>query len=54
VRNGLTDYGMPLEEAEAWCDGWEREAVGRGLQKEGTYWELGEAWIAEERKARRT
>jgi hypothetical protein len=30
VRNGLTDYGVPLKEAERWCDAWElgRPAVG--------------------------
>ena len=27
VRNGLTDHAMPLEEAERWCDAWEREAA---------------------------
>jgi hypothetical protein len=26
TRNGLTDHGMPLEEAERWCDAWEAEA----------------------------
>ena len=31
VRNGLTDYGMPLEEAERWCDAWELEAATREI-----------------------
>jgi len=53
TRNGLTDYGMPKEEAERWCDAWELEAAGRGLQKDAVYWELGEEWIAAERRARR-
>jgi hypothetical protein len=34
TRNALTDYGMPLEEAERWCDAWStprsiRNAIGR-------------------------
>jgi hypothetical protein len=53
VRNGLTDYGMPLEEAERWCDAWELEAAGRGLPKDAAYWEAGEAWMSEQRAKRR-
>jgi hypothetical protein len=34
VRNGLTDYGMPLEEAERWCDVWEAEAQRLRLPKD--------------------
>jgi hypothetical protein len=34
VRNGLTDYGMPLEDAEQWCAAWEHEAVGRPYREE--------------------
>jgi hypothetical protein len=54
VRNGLTDHGMPLEEAERWCDAWEAEATARGLPKDRDYWTIGSAWIAEQRAAQRT
>ena len=54
VRNGLTDYGMSYEDAERWCDAWEVEAGGRGLPRDGAYWDVGEEWIAEERKAEAT
>ena len=53
VRNGLTDFGMPLEEAERWCVAWELEAAGRALPKDSAYWQLGGDWIAEERAVRR-
>jgi hypothetical protein len=53
TRNGLTDYGMSVEDAERWCDAWEIEAASRGLPRNADYWTLGEAWIAEERRARR-
>jgi hypothetical protein len=53
VRNGLTDYGMSVEDAERWCDAWEIEAASRGLTKDSEYWQLGQSWIADERKARR-
>jgi hypothetical protein len=36
---------------ERWCDAWALEAAGRGLPKDGDYWELGEAWIADRRRA---
>jgi hypothetical protein len=29
VRNGLTDYGSTLAEAERWCDAWVVEAASR-------------------------
>ena len=53
IRNALTGSGMPLETAERWCDAWEIEAAGRGLPKDGTYWQAGAEWIAAERAARR-
>jgi hypothetical protein len=31
VQNGLTDYGMSLEDAEQWCDAWDIEAASRRL-----------------------
>ena len=48
VRNGLTDFGMPLEEAERWCDAWELEAATREIPTTGDFWTVGDAWIAEE------
>jgi hypothetical protein len=55
VRANLTDIGMSLETADRWLDAWELEAAGRGLSRdEWLYWELGQAWIAAERAARRS
>jgi hypothetical protein len=53
VRNGLTDYGMSVEDAERWCDAWEIEAASRDLPRDGAYWRTGAEWIAGERAARR-
>ena len=53
IRNTLTGSGMSLETAERWCDSWEIEAAGRGLPRDGSYWQLGSEWIAAERAARR-
>jgi hypothetical protein len=54
-RNGLTDYGTPLEDAKRWCDAWETEAAAsRNVQRnDRDYWTIGAAWIAEQRAARR-
>jgi hypothetical protein len=53
IRNGLTDYGMSLEDAERWCDAWEIEAASQQLLRDANYWQLGAMWVAEERAARR-
>lgn len=54
VRNGLTDYGMSVEDEERWCDAWEIESASRQLPRgDRDYWQVGSAWIAEERAARR-
>jgi hypothetical protein len=53
VRNGLTDYGVTLEDAERWCTAWEVEAAGRGLVRDAAYWQAGAEWIAAERAGRR-
>ena len=53
IRNGLTDYGMSLEDAERWCYAGEIEATGRRLPKDGDYWPLGAEWTSAERMARR-
>ena len=34
VRNGLTDHGMPLATAEAWCDAREAEADRQRLDRQ--------------------
>ena len=52
IRNTLTGSGMSLETAERRCDAWEIEAAGRGLPRDGAYWQLGSEWIAAERAAR--
>jgi hypothetical protein len=54
VRNGLTDYGMSVEDAERWCDAFELHAATEDLRREDSdYWTVRSAWIAEERAARR-
>jgi hypothetical protein len=35
VRNSLTDYGMPLDDAERWMTRWEVEAAVRELPRDG-------------------
>ena len=44
---------MQPETADRWLDAWVLEATGRGLPKDGAYWQAGWDWIAEERAARR-
>jgi hypothetical protein len=54
IRNVLTDEGMPLETAEAWCDAWELEADTLDLDRTSSeYWTLGSAWIHEQRIRRK-
>jgi hypothetical protein len=53
VRNTLTGSGMELATAERWCDAWELEAAGLGLERDAAYWVAGSDWIAVERAARR-
>ena len=49
----LTASGMDQTTADRWCDGWDIEAAGRGLARDGAYWDAGREWIAGERAARR-
>jgi hypothetical protein len=44
---------MMQETAERWLDAWVLEAAGRGMAKDGDYWQAGWDWIQEERAARR-
>ena len=54
IGNILTDEGMPLEMAEAWCDAWELEADSLDLDRTSSeYWALGSAWIHEQRMRRK-
>jgi hypothetical protein len=53
VRNGLTDYGISVEDAERWCDAREIEAASRQLRGDANYWTVGSVWIAEQRAMRR-
>ena len=45
IRNGLTDYGMDLDQAERWCDAWEFEAASQGIGRSAEYWQDGRRWI---------
>ena len=52
IRNTLTGSGMSLEMAERWCDAWEIEVAGRGLPRDGSYWQADWTWIAAQRERR--
>jgi hypothetical protein len=43
---------MTPEIAERWLDVWVLKATGRGLPKDGAYWNAGYNWMAAERAAR--
>ena len=43
---------MQPETADRWLDAWVLEATGRGLPKDGAYWNAGWDWITEERERR--
>jgi hypothetical protein len=49
----LAGSGMPLKDAERWCDAWEIEAAGRGLPRDAAFWQAGAEWMAAERLAPR-
>ena len=53
VRYSFMDTGMDEATANRWCDAWELEATGLGLQRDVAHWDAGEEWIASERAARR-
>lgn len=52
VRSGhrLTGTGIQPETADRWLDAWVLEATGRGLAKDGAYWQAGWDWIAAQRE----
>jgi hypothetical protein len=53
VRQRPMGTGMQPETADRWLDAWTLEAAGRGLPRDGRYWQTGWDWIAAERAARR-
>ena len=53
MRNTLAGSGMSVETAERYCDASEIEAAGRGLSRDGSYWQVGAECIAAERAATR-
>jgi hypothetical protein len=53
IRNRLVSTGMDAETAERWLTSWELEAATRQMPTTGDFWTVGDAWIAEQRAARR-
>ncbi len=49
IRNGLA-----ADQAERWCDAWEREAEDRGWPRTGEFWETGRLWIDAQIAVRRS
>jgi len=47
--NRLVFQGEIPDRAEAWISRWETEAMRRGLDRDGAYWDAGWDWIAERR-----
>ena len=39
------DLGIALEEAQRWCDAWERFAERRGVPRGPYFWDSGRGWI---------
>jgi hypothetical protein len=55
VRGWLVDHGMRVNEAEAWCDAWEKVVIARDVHPEDpVYWTGATTWIVEQRKTRRS
>jgi hypothetical protein len=53
-RDALIGRGLSAEQAERWCDAWEREAERRGWQRTGEFWQDGRLWIDAQLAARRS
>jgi hypothetical protein len=52
--NHLIRFGQSPEQAERWCEAWEREAELRGWLKTAEFWDHGRLWIDSQIAARRT
>lgn len=50
----LTRLGQSPDQAERWCDAWEREAEIRGWPRSSEFWEHGQLWIDAQIAMRRT
>jgi len=44
---------MQPETADRWLDAWVLKATGRGLHRDGAYWDAAWEWITAERATRR-
>ena len=53
-RDHLIRFGQSPEQAERWCEAWEREAELRGWQRSADFWEHGRLWIDAQIAARRS
>jgi hypothetical protein len=53
-RDALIGRGLSADQAERWCDAWEREAELRGWPRTGEFWETGRLWIDAQIAARRS
>ena len=54
TRDRLIDGGFSEQTAQAWVDAWEREADGRGLDRQSPdYWKGAAAWILERKAGKR-
>jgi hypothetical protein len=53
IRNRLLSEGLSPENTEYWLTAWELEASVRQMGTTGDFWTVGDAWIAEQRAARR-
>jgi len=54
TRNALMGGGLSAEQAERWCDAWERQAALQGSERSGKFWQDGRRWIDGQIAARRT
>ena len=53
IRNRLLSAGLSPETTEFWLTARELEAAVRQLPTTGDFWSVGDAWIEEQRAARR-
>lgn len=53
-RDHVIRFGQSVEQAERWCEAWEREAESRGWQRTAEFWDHGRLWIDSQIAARRS